>query len=300
MISKDLLHILCCPSCRHELTVSNDSKFLECKCGEQYHIKEDVPVLIRRKGKSVYDDLYSQMNFSDSPFDYNREYVVWRKNQINEQISKHLIEGTVLDVGGGYGFLKEFLDKRRNKYYNLDCSYEILKYDNSELRSIGEAEALPFKDEVFENVVSGDVLEHVQDKLKCLQEAYRVLKYGGIFILNTPREGWIGSYKRSIWFWIPYLNSVWAKIKKCLAKKKTQSRINVPEGVVDIPSNENWLRSQLERMGYEIIDQSRTDNHLFSFTHSFWRKFADVFIDPQKYGHCVFFACRKIQKGGFP
>jgi ubiquinone/menaquinone biosynthesis C-methylase UbiE len=294
MISKDLLNVLCCPVCRHELTVSNDSKFLECKCGERYHIKEGVPVLVRGKRKSAYDDLYSQMNFSDSPFGYNREYAVWRKSQINEQIAKYLIEGTVLDDGGGYGFFKEFLDKRRNKYYNLDCSYEILKYDNSELRSIGEGEALPFKDEVFENVISGDVLEHVQDKLKYLQEAYRVLRHGGMFILNTPREGWVNSYKRSVWFWIPYLNSIWDKIKKILPRRETQSQTNIPKGVVDIPSDENWLRDKLEKIGYEIVIQSRTDNHLFSFTGLFWRKFADIFIDSEKYGHCVFFACRKI------
>jgi ubiquinone/menaquinone biosynthesis C-methylase UbiE len=294
MISKDLLNVLCCPVCRHELTVSNDSKFLECKSCERYHIKEGVPILMR--GKSVYDDLYSQMNFSNSPFGYNQEYAVWRKSQINKQIAKYLIEGTVLDDGGGYGFLKECLDKRRNKYYNLDCSYEILRYDNSELRCIGEGEALPFKDEVFDNVVSGDVLEHVQDKLKYLEESYRVLRYGGIFIINTPREGWVSSYKGSIWFFIPYFNYVWVMIRNSLPKKETRSQINEPKGVIDIPSDENWLRNQLEKIGYEIIVQSRTDNHLFSFTGSFSRKFADIFIDPQKYGHCVFFCCRKCRQ----
>ena len=295
MIYEALLHVLCCPMCRHELTLSDDSKFLECECGERYHIKEGVPILVSSKGKSAYDDLYGQTNFSKSPFGYSQKYAVWRKSQINKKIAGYLIEGKVLDDGGGYGFLKDCLNKSRNEeYYNLDCSYEILKYDNSKMRCIGEGEALPFKDEVFDNVVSGDVLEHVQDKLKYLEEAYRVLKCGGVFILNTPREGWMRSYKWSIWFWIPYLSHIWTKIKNSLPEREARSQINVPKGVVDIPSDEDWLRNQLERIGYEIIDQSRTDNHLFSFTGSFWRKFADVFIDSQKYGHCVFFACRKV------
>jgi SAM-dependent methyltransferase len=252
-----------------------------------------VPILLREGQKSAYDDLYSQIDFKTSPFGYNYEYVVWRKSQINKQIVKYLKEGTVLDDGGGYGFLKEFLDKRRHTYYNLDPSIVLLKYDNSELRCVGEGEALPFKDEVFDNVVSGDVLEHVQDKVKYLEKTYQVLKPGGIFILNTPREGWVDSYKRSIWFWIPYLSFFWTKVRKKLRPKGIGSSIVIPKGVVDVPSNEEWLRDQLERIGYKIVVQSRTDNHLFGLTGPFWRKFADMFINPERYGHCVFFVCKK-------
>jgi len=303
MVPKDLLDVLCCPTCRDELTLSNDSKFLECKCGKRYRIREGVPVILAREGKSDYDDLYGQLDFSERPFGYDQEYAAWRKGPVNKQIAKYLIEGTILDDGGGYGFLKGFLNKTKHKYYNMDCSYEILKYDDSKLRCIGQGEALPFKDGVFDNVVSGDVLEHVRDKMRCLEEAYRVLKDGGMFILNTPREGWLSSYKRSIWFWIPYFSRIWAKIGHIWAKikdrcsgREKQSQINIPEGVVDIPSDEAWLRSQLDRIGYEIIHQSRTDNHLFGLTGPFWRKFADIFIDPEKYGHCVFFACRKNKR----
>jgi len=240
-----------------------------------------------------YDDLYGQMDFKNFPFGYNKDYAVWRKSQINRRVAFSLRAGSVLDDGGGYGFLKEFLEIKKNVYFNLDCSYEILKYDNSEFRFLGDGEALPFKNEVFDNVVSGDVLEHVNDKVGYLREAYRVLKRDGLFILNTPREDWVDSFQKSIWFWIPYLSVFWNKIKGIPGSLGFKKSLHVPKGVIDIPSDEMWLRNQLESIGYEIIEQARTDNHLFGFTGFFWRRLADIFIDARKYGHCVFFVCRK-------
>jgi hypothetical protein len=159
--------------CKGELI--EKSNLLQCnRCAKQYPIINDIPVFLNEK--TPYDNLYSQINFNKSPFGYNVEYSTWRKGQINREIVKYLKAGSVLDDGGGYGFLKEFLGEKS-----------------------------------FDNVVSGDVLEHVQDK---------------------------------------------------------------------------------------IIVQTRTDNHLFGFTHKFWRKFGDMLIDPKKFGHCVFFVCKKVAKIG--
>ena len=257
-------------------------------CGK--HSTKDVLHLEERIPSDIFNEFYSKIDFDTSPFGYDINYARWRKSSINKTIIQYLRGGMVLDDGGGYGFLKEFLDDQKHEYYNMDCSLEMLKYDKSPRRCIGMGENLPFKDESFHNVVSGGVLEHTQDKVKYLQESYRVLKRGGIFVLNTPRTGWIKTYQESIWFWIPLLSYSYSRIKHRLSKKVTKtSSIDVP----DVPSDENWLRNLLEGLGYEVIVQSRTDNHLFAFTHAFWRKFADIFIDPKKFGHHVFFACRK-------
>jgi len=290
MLKQELLDLLCCPVCRNALSLSNDPATLECNCGKRYPIKQDVPILIRESESSAYDGLYNQIDFQATPFGYKQEYAVWRKSQINRTIARCLQPGKVLDNGGGYGFMQKFLDPQIHTYYNMDYSFEILKYDSSPYKSIGEGEALPFREGVFENVVSGDVLEHVQDKIQYLRECWRVLKPGGMLILNTPREGWKKSFQKSIWFWIPYLSFLWDRIEKTFKKQKP---VQVPEGVVDIPSDEDWLKEQLQNCGFEIVAQTRTDNHLFGFTGAFWRTFADRFIAPEKYGHCVFFACRK-------
>lgn len=45
---------------------------------------------------------------------------------------------------------------------------------------------IPFEDDRFDLVVANHVLEHVPDDAKALSEVYRVLKPGGVAILQTP------------------------------------------------------------------------------------------------------------------
>lgn len=285
-ISNELFSKLCCPNCKGKLIGAD---MLRCEdCEKQFPIKNDIIVFL--DDGSAYDQLYEQIDFNKQPFAYEVDYATWRKGQINKTIAKFVEPGSVLDDGGGYGFLKEFLNDN-NIYYNLEYSYQILSYDTGLLKYVGNGEELPFKDDSFDNVVSGDVLEHVQDKKRYLQETYRVLNNGGVFILNTPRTEWMESYKMSVLFWIPYLVTLINIIKGHLVKNS--QNLKIPEGVVDIPSDEKMLRHQLEYIGYKIIVQTRTDNHLPGLTHKFWRKFCDIFINPEKFGHCVFFVCRK-------
>lgn len=57
---------------------------------------------------------------------------------------------------------------------------------DADLRA-GVAEALPFEDEAFDFVVSTDVLEHVQDVARSVDEVWRVLKPGGRFLVAFPQ-----------------------------------------------------------------------------------------------------------------
>lgn len=46
--------------------------------------------------------------------------------------------------------------------------------------------AIQYANETFDFVIANHVLEHVQDEMQALSELYRVLKIGGIAILQTP------------------------------------------------------------------------------------------------------------------
>jgi ubiquinone/menaquinone biosynthesis C-methylase UbiE len=54
-----------------------------------------------------------------------------------------------------------------------------------------DAQNLPFKDEVFDVVTASEVLEHLPNALKALQEWWRVLKTHGKLYLTTPNDAWI-------------------------------------------------------------------------------------------------------------
>jgi ubiquinone/menaquinone biosynthesis C-methylase UbiE len=50
------------------------------------------------------------------------------------------------------------------------------------------AEHLAFKDDLFDIVLLIEVLEHVKDDRKALEEIHRVLKPGGLAILTAPNK----------------------------------------------------------------------------------------------------------------
>lgn len=55
--------------------------------------------------------------------------------------------------------------------------YETVKADITEIN---------YKDETFDMVIANHVLEHVEDYTRAMKEIFRVLKYDGIAILQTP------------------------------------------------------------------------------------------------------------------
>jgi len=75
----------------------------------------------------------------------------------------------------------------------------------------GVGEFLPFKDSFFDFVVSLAVLEHVEDVFSVVQEAYRVLKPGGVAYFEVPNNlfPFEGHYKM---IWLPMMPKFFAKI----------------------------------------------------------------------------------------
>ena len=49
----------------------------------------------------------------------------------------------------------------------------------------GVGESLPFKDETFNVISTYQTLEHVQSHKRCFEEFNRVLKRGGIYLLDV-------------------------------------------------------------------------------------------------------------------
>jgi hypothetical protein len=80
----------------------------------------------------------------------------------------------ILDAGSGL----------RSTYYENTVNFEIVPYDTTDVLGVGEH--LPFRDGVFDMVVSIAVLEHVRDPFRCAAELYRVLKPGGELFVAVP------------------------------------------------------------------------------------------------------------------
>ncbi len=76
--------------------------------------------------------------------------------------------------------------KRFKKLSHLDYTTTDL---NSPLADIkADICNLPFKDDTYDIIFCNHVLEHIPDDTKAMQEIYRILKHGGMAILQVPQE----------------------------------------------------------------------------------------------------------------
>ena len=106
----------------------------------------------------------------------------------------------LLDVGCGTGYLFELLIAQREaEYHGLDLSPEMLKMAESKFGGRvalveGAADRLPYADHSFDVVTCIQSFHHYPDPDKAMQEAFRVLKPGGLYILSDTGVGGIGGW----------------------------------------------------------------------------------------------------------
>lgn len=91
-------------------------------------------------------------------------------------------EGLALDLGGGRGGMRRPINNLGYLYINLD----IRQHENGEPSIVGSAHALPFRNDLFEIVISKDSLEHFLDPWAAVRQVHRVLKPGGRFVIWVP------------------------------------------------------------------------------------------------------------------
>jgi hypothetical protein len=95
-------------------------------------------------------------------------------DEIGEFIANVPEGGFVLDAGAGF---------RKRPVKNV-VAVEIYDYPSTDVLAVGES--LPFKDNVFDAVLSLAVLEHVRNPFICSKELVRVLKPGGKILTIVP------------------------------------------------------------------------------------------------------------------
>jgi len=98
----------------------------------------------------------------------------------------------VIDIGCGTGYGSAFLGEKY-EVIAIDNSNEAIKYANKHYSEKArfltvDATKLPFGNSKFDAACSFEVIEHLKDTHKFLNEVFRVLKPSGKFILSTPNK----------------------------------------------------------------------------------------------------------------
>jgi SAM-dependent methyltransferase len=104
--------------------------------------------------------------------------------------------GAILDLGCADGYVTAHLRRRASTIVGFDLDVRDVRAAKTRVRGAhflaGSAEALPFASASFDAVLMLDVLEHVGDDRKSIDEIVRVLRPGGYLILSTPHRGLFG------------------------------------------------------------------------------------------------------------
>jgi SAM-dependent methyltransferase len=206
----DLLKYICCPINHDPFTIkitekNPDGSVISGKLfsgsGIEYSIQDGIPLLVPRttdssKEKSNNSPIYERVTkpYDDYLVEHGIDaskiaqmdslrYSIYKLS--NEIITKYC-NGIVLDLGAGRDHLREDYSRLSTYWISLDYDARSNTIDVN-----GDGQFLPFPDNLFDTIVSIDVLEHVADPAKFISEIYRVLKPSGKVILSTPFFFWL-------------------------------------------------------------------------------------------------------------
>ena len=137
-------------------------------------------------------------------YDQRNTYYYSRNGKIScsniaEQI-KEVPYKALLDVGCGTGLLIDILTKQKAaRYCGVDLSDEMIRVAKSKSITgaeflVGSADRLPYPDESFDIVTCSQSFHHYPYPEKAMQEAMRVLKSGGLYILSDTGIGGLGAW----------------------------------------------------------------------------------------------------------
>ncbi len=112
---------------------------------------------------------------------------VYQRSRLAYHYAAERVEGRVLEIGTGSGYGVDIIAPRVTEFITIDkfaTQFDSLP-DNVRVVQ-GVVPPLPLESESVDCVVSFQVIEHIKRDDKFIDEVYRVLKKGGLFILSTP------------------------------------------------------------------------------------------------------------------
>jgi 2-polyprenyl-3-methyl-5-hydroxy-6-metoxy-1,4-benzoquinol methylase len=123
-------------------------------------------------------------------------YLLAPVKQLVQSLGK---KGTVLDLGCGNGSLSHELSKLGFDVHGIDGSESGIQIAREAFPQVqfllGDVEKDlspdPFQAESFDVVVSTEVVEHLYHPRRLIQNAFRLLKPSGHFIVSTPYHGYV-------------------------------------------------------------------------------------------------------------
>lgn len=190
-LSNNVWKHLVCSSCGHSLEAQ--SQGATCPgCGLVYFYTESGSLDLRLQHPKSYTDAFElgtpllpDEGFSFDPLQINSDpQVDFSGIPTPRHLTKEILSyfphansrnSLMLDLGCGKAIHKEVAERAGFEWVGLD-------YEAPEAQILGDAQALPFQDEIFDFILCVTVIQYVQFPFVMIREANRVLKPNGKLI----------------------------------------------------------------------------------------------------------------------
>jgi SAM-dependent methyltransferase len=182
-----------------------DGRTFLCRPCSDYYRGRDVPPAVRKQFYEALDRAYPTR--SNTYGAYNEPVALLRA------LAREPRGSRILELGAGGGFVAAALQSRGFTRLTLSdftatALAELAARVPAALLAGADAAALPFRDGVFDIVVSSDLIEHIPEVEAHLAEVARVLVPGGRYYVKTPNRRVAEAYYRlrglhDAYFWHP-------------------------------------------------------------------------------------------------
>ena len=116
---------------------------------------------------------------------FKHEQYYWK--EFIDDINKDVFDGAVVfDAGAGDGHWRERLPSNI-KYISMDLGVGDAEVDYAHLDITGNLRKIPLADNSIDVIICIQVLEHLPDPWKVIEELYRILKPGGKIFASCPQ-----------------------------------------------------------------------------------------------------------------
>lgn len=191
--------------------------------------------------EEMFDDISSRYDLLNHLFSFNIDKV-WRRKAI--RLLGRCEPLTILDIATGTAdFALAAVRLNPQKITGIDLSEGMLKKGRRKIERKGladliellkaDSEALPFRDNSFDASIVGFGVRNFENTGKALEEIYRVLKPGGVFIVlefSQPRNAAF-KFLYSLYFnrVLPWLGGVFSKNRRAYSYLPASANV-FPDG----------------------------------------------------------------------
>lgn len=143
----------------------------------------------------------------DQKTDMNNYNFLTRRDQVNRLLKSDDLSGHMLDLGCGTGDYVEIAHQHNLAFHGLDFSPAMLiraqadkVNKNRDALVLAAGDFIPYRDDTFSLVIGVGYIEYFNDPHATLCEINRVLKPGGILVLQSHHVELVGGVSKLVSF----------------------------------------------------------------------------------------------------